>query len=356
MQEISYKPPGIVLDKLFTMHAPPGFHPESPSRIESLIKFFEQCQPEVVYYPMEKAERSDLMMVHTEEHISYVESRHKQALKTGRASIDPDTWVSPDSLECVYYSIGSIFNLADALFKKEINSAFAMVRPPGHHALTYKSKGFCLFNNIALLARYILNNYSVKRIAIVDFDVHHGNGTQQVFYHCKEVLTISLHQYPFWPPRSGWYDETGQGKGSGYNINIPLVAGSGDNDYYLAFNEVVLPALNQFEPEFIIFAAGYDAHRADPVGDLNLSSAMYGSLIQMVANLDRSIPLFCHLEGGYDNAAMFESILFSLNALHNKTDAADAAPFSDVSDSIVLVNNDFFNKTKEVISSYWQIY
>lgn len=352
MQKLTQtKPVGILIDKLFNSHLTPPYHSESSKRIDAIIKVVDTMEYEFLRVSPKAIDPADLLTTHTQEHISFIEKRCASAKLNRPVMIDSDTWVSSESFNVALNAIGGIYSLADASINKEIQYSFAFVRPPGHHALSYTSMGFCLFNNVALLANYLLKNYNLSKIAIIDFDAHHGNGTQQIFFNSKNVLTLSLHQYPFWPNNSGWISEVSTEDFAGYNINLPMVAGSNIHDYNRALNEIIIPVLNQFEPEFIIFAAGFDAHKEDTISELQLDSQFYGYFIDSIIQLNNSIPAIAVLEGGYNLSVLKESITYSLKALAQKKATEQSVAYIDASDN--FINENYFLNAKDFIGRYW---
>ncbi|GAI04383.1 unnamed protein product, partial [marine sediment metagenome] len=206
------------------------------------------------------ASLEELSTVHSMGFISYIQAFAER----GGGWLDADTVVSPASYDAALYAAGGAIKAVDGVLSGEVESAFALVRPPGHHALRWEAMGFCLFNNIAIAAKHALNSYRLERILIVDFDVHHGNGTQDAFYHDPSVLYFSAHQYPFYPG-SGHFDETGAGPGEGYTVNVPLPAWCGDSEYLRVFEEILAPVARRFSPQLILVSAGYDAHWSDHI-------------------------------------------------------------------------------------------
>ena len=209
---------------------------------------------------------------------------------------------------------------SDAIAAAETANGFALVRPPGHHALKNRAMGFCLFNTIAIGARYLKRVHGAKRILVVDWDVHHGNGTQEAFYDDASVLFISTHQFPFYPG-TGAIDEIGVNGGEGYTINVPLPAGCGDAEYLRVFEEIVVPAANKFAPEWILVSAGFDPHRRDPLGGMNVTDEGFGAMAQVLLRLAERHAggkIAFLLEGGYDLAALRKSVAAVLNAMQDK--------------------------------------
>jgi acetoin utilization deacetylase AcuC-like enzyme len=231
--------------------------------------------------------------------------------------LDADTVFSPFTKSAALKAAGGTLEAVDRVVAGDLSKAFCAVRPPGHHAEASKAMGFCIFNNIAMGAAYALTKKEIKRVAIIDWDLHHGNGTQHIFYERDDVLYISLHQYPHYPG-SGPAAEKGIGKGVGYTINIPMAAGSADGEYRDAFSTVIIPALTEYQPQIIFISAGFDAHRDDPLGSMNLSSEFYG---EMTARLKMVADQFCDgriisiLEGGYSLSALKEATTLHLREL-----------------------------------------
>lgn len=231
-------------------------------------------------------------------------------LATGGGSmLDSDTYVGPDSYEVALRAAGAGVAAVEWVMNGDSRTSFALVRPPGHHATPERGMGFCLFNNAAVAAAHALSR-GLERVAIVDWDVHHGNGTQDIFYRSGNVLFCSIHQYPFYPG-TGAYDERGEGPGEGLNINIPLLAGLGDTEYLHSFRQIICPALRKFEPQLIIISAGYDAHVADPLGGMRMTEAGFAGMTELVlgvADQSASGRVAAILEGGYDPLALARSV------------------------------------------------
>ena len=284
-------------------------HPEKPDRVTAVIKNLKKNK-NLIWKKNKKFDHEILDFTHTPKYVKQVENSFP---KKGLAFLDADTIISPGSKDATYDAVGSIISAIDGVENKEFKNAFCAVRPPGHHSEKEKSMGFCIYNNVAVGANYLIKKYKYKKIAIVDFDVHHGNGTQNIFYNNEKVLYISTHQYPYYPG-SGSDKE----KGTYNNIfNIPLPAGTTSEEYLNAY-EHVLKKIKDFRPEFILFSAGFDAHIDDPLAQLQLSSKDYYELTKRTleyAKTNCKSKVVSILEGGYDLNALAESANEHVNAL-----------------------------------------
>jgi acetoin utilization deacetylase AcuC-like enzyme len=307
---------GLVVDPRFRNHQPGAMHPESPERLLALEDLFAQA----AYEPLPRiaaalASEEALAAVHTASHIADV------ALSAGRplTQFDGDTLASAQSFEAARLAAGASIALVDAVLDREIDSGFAALRPPGHHAEADQAMGFCFFNNVAVAARHLQAVRGLERILIVDWDVHHGNGTQHSFYDDPSVMYVSLHQFPFYPGTGAAY-EVGRGAGVGTTVNAPMRAGAGPADYQAAFRELVLPVARRFNPDFVLVSAGFDAHKADPLASIELDGASYVTMTNALVGLadetaEGRIALL--LEGGYDLGALAESTAAAVGALQN---------------------------------------
>lgn len=282
--------------------APPG-HPENPVRMKAALKVLESSDivDWIDYLEPGEVDVSVLYDVHNK---SYVEEVRELCQKGG-GFLDSDTYAGKRSFGAAMKVVSASVWAVDLLFENRYKRIFLAGRPPGHHAEKNRGMGFCLFNNAAVAAEYMIKKHNLKRVAIVDWDVHHGNGTQQIFYDRDNVMFISLHQYPFYPG-SGAESEIGINVGEGYTLNIPMASGSSDKEYIGAFDDKILPALNEFRPEAIVISSGFDASREDPLASINLSSETYGVMTRKICGLSdkycegRILSLF---EGGYEPIA-----------------------------------------------------
>ena len=300
---------GFVYHPDYLNHDMGAGHPESPERLRAIVSRLEQngLLGRLVSIQPEPAEDEWITKVHTQ---GYVESLKAHSPESGRVSLDPDTSMSPGSLAAAYLAAGGALRAVDAIMAQAVTHAFCAVRPPGHHAEANRAMGFCLFNNVAIAARYLQCRYSVGRVLVVDWDVHHGNGTQHSFYDDPTVFFFSTHQYPYYPG-TGRATESGAGKGEGSTLNVPMSAGQGDEDYREVFERALVPAADAFQPEFVIISAGFDAHKDDPLAGMGLTEDGYATLTGIVAGIARRHSqgriLSC-LEGGYNLKALAASV------------------------------------------------
>ena len=302
---------GLITSNTYQNHNTGDGHPEKTDRVTVIIDNFKKLNNKnLIWKKPSKFKRELLENTHNKDYINFVE---KSFPEKGLSFLDGDTIISPGSKEATADAIGSIITAIDGVQNKEFHNAFCAVRPPGHHAERNKAMGFCIYNNVAVGAHYLLEKYKLNKVAIIDFDVHHGNGTQDIFYDNEKVLYISTHQYPYYP---GTGTEKEKGK---YNniFNIPLPAGTTSEEYLNAY-EFVLKKIKEFKPEFILLSAGFDAHKDDPLAQLQLTSKDFYNLTKRTLNLAK---LYCEgkvvsiLEGGYDLNALQESTEMHVNAL-----------------------------------------
>ncbi len=294
----------------------PG-HPERPQRLRAIRRAIEASGlgEEIPWTDAPQVDRDLLASLHTSTYIAQIEA----IARSGGGWLDADTAVSPQSDTAALHAAGAAQRAAEALCAGEAHRAFVAVRPPGHHALPDRGMGFCLFNNAAVAAASA-RRAGRERVMIVDWDVHHGNGTQAIFWRDPSVLFVSLHQ-EYWYPGTGAIEELGEGPGEGFTVNVPLPAETGDGGYGEVFEEIVLPLAAAFRPEIIVVSAGYDAHHADPLGGMALTAAGFGRLTGLLEGAARAIaaPLLAVLEGGYDLGALGESIVATLEVLTGRS-------------------------------------
>ncbi len=302
---------GLITSDTYQNHNTGDGHPEKEDRVKAVIDNFKKLNNKnLIWKKPVKFNKSLLKITHNPNYIDFVE---KSFPKKGFSYLDGDTIISPGSKSATIDAVGSIITAIDGVQKKDFKNAFCAVRPPGHHAERDKAMGFCIYNNVAVGAHYLIDNYKLSKIAIIDFDVHHGNGTQNIFFDNEKVLYISTHQFPFYPG-SGTEKE----KGKNNNIlNIPLPAGTTSEEYLNAY-EFVLKKIREFKPEFILLSAGFDAHKNDPLAQFQLDSKDFYTITKRTLELSK---LYCDgkvvsiLEGGYDILALQESTQEHVEAL-----------------------------------------
>ncbi len=321
-------PVGYVYDPLYLEHATSG-HPESPARLQAVISHLEESGllGRLSRIEPRDATTADLELVHSRDLIERV----RVAAERGHAWLDPDTYVAPRSYEAALRAAGGLLAATDAVLDGEVGSAFCLVRPPGHHATPTQAMGFCLFNNVAIAAAHALERRGLERVAILDFDVHHGNGTQDAFYSEPRLLFVSTHQYPFYPGSGSW-SETGRDQGEGTTVNLPLPPGCGREEYLRCYREVGEPLLRRFRPQLLLVSAGFDAHFADPLAQELLDTRGYYEIAALLKSLADELcqgRIVCALEGGYDHTALAWSVRACIDALLGNEFAQDplgAAP------------------------------
>ena len=302
---------GIITTDTYLDHNTGQGHPERADRVSAVIESLKKFKNKnLIWKKPSTFDRKLLEITHDNNYVNQVE---KSFPEKGLVFLDGDTIVSPGSKQATLDAVGSIIAAIDGVQSKEFQNAFCAVRPPGHHAEKNKAMGFCIYNNVAVGAQYLLDKYKLNKVAIVDFDVHHGNGTQDIFYNNEKVLYISTHQYPFYPGTGGDNE-----KGKYNNIfNIPLPAGTTSEEYLNAY-EFVLKKLKEFKPEFILFSAGFDAHENDPLAQFQLKSKDFYELTKRTLSLAKSCcngKVVSILEGGYDLNALKESVDYHVKSL-----------------------------------------
>jgi acetoin utilization deacetylase AcuC-like enzyme len=292
-------PTGYVFDEIFTKHDFPG-HPENAQRLWSVMNYLtaNQLLPRLTQVPSRPVAPEELRSCHHPRYIELV----AEVCQQGGGMLDPDTYTNQYSYEAATHAVGGLIDLTAAVLDGRLDNGFALIRPPGHHATPDRAMGFCLFGNVAIAARTACRDKGLERVAIVDFDVHHGNGTQAILDDDPAVLFVSSHQYPFYPG-TGNLNDIGAGQATGTKVNLPLPAGTGDEGFKQLYGEVVFPILRRFQPELILVSSGFDAHWKDPLANINLSLTSYYRLCQNLVGLATELcqgRIVFTLEGGYD--------------------------------------------------------
>ncbi|MDB4946544.1 MAG: Acetylspermidine deacetylase [Labilithrix sp.] len=319
----------LLSDPRFFRHRSNGYHPERPERLEAAVAAIERTELSFASIEPRRATEEELARVHDPKFLDWL-----RTLSGEQGYIDADTYVGPESVATAELAAGGTIALVDALLDGPVKRGVALVRPPGHHARPGQAMGFCLLNNVAIAAAHARAR-GVKRVAIVDWDVHHGNGTQDAFVSDPSVLYVSTHQYPFYPG-TGAVAETGTGDGTGYTVNVPLTAGGGDAVYRAAFERVILPVLEEYAPELVLVSAGFDASARDPLAEMALTADAFGWMARSLRGVaDRSAEgrIALVLEGGYDLVALESGLLAATLGMASgaATDIAASADSDDIS-------------------------
>jgi len=303
---------GFVYDEIFLKHDYPD-HPERKERLIAVVSGLEEegILERVVRITPRRATVEEVTLNHDP---AYVQEIH-DFCASGGGFLDPDTYATGESYEVALTAVGAVLEGIDRLLEGEVEAVFCAVRPPGHHAERAKAMGFCLFNNVAVGALY-LRRRGAERVYIVDFDAHHGNGTQKSFYEDNTVFYFSTHQYPFYPG-TGSAQERGAGRGEGFTLNVPMPAGAGDEDFLPVYRNLLRDSVLSFEPDFILISAGYDLHRDDPLTNLNVSTEGIRGIVRSLIEVSSEVraPLLFALEGGYNLKALAESVAVTLEEL-----------------------------------------
>ena len=306
--------PALIYDPVYLEHASDG-HPESGERLLAVRSLLQQTGElaRLASLTPRPATLEELMAVHSTDHILRVE----RTASAGGGWLDADTFVSPGSYRAALMAAGAGMTGVHAVLGGQASSVFCLVRPPGHHARPKRGMGFCLFNNVAVAARYAQNRFGLKRILVVDFDAHHGNGTQDAFYRENGVLYFSTHQHPYYPGTGDTW-EVGEGEGEGYTINYPVAAGTPEARIVNAYQDVLAPAARRYRPELILVSAGYDAHWADPLTSLGMTVTGFGQISALLVALAKELckgRIVFTLEGGYNLEALSYGVLATLQSM-----------------------------------------
>ncbi len=309
---------GLICDARFERHVTSAGHPERPERLRAIAEELKNRSLLSATVSIE-SKPADLALIrrnHDEDYLARIRSWCEQ----GRAHGDtPDTDLSPESFDVALLAAGGLVQMVDAVMAGELDNGFCAVRPPGHHAERNIAMGFCLINNVAVAARHLIEDHKLERVLILDWDVHHGNGTQHSFYDTRNVFYVSLHGHPgILYPGTGYEHERGRGDGDGFTLNVPIVPPGGDAVWRKVFDDKVLPAIESYRPQFVLISAGFDAHRLDPLGPLELDTESYGWMTKTLLDVARQ---FCSgrlvsvLEGGYHRQALADSVCLHVETL-----------------------------------------
>ncbi len=299
---------GFAYDEAFLSHEPPAWHPDSKERLLAVIVALDRggSRQKLVNLDSRTADLTDLARVHTLEYIEKIR-------QTGSGDLDPDTYVSPGSFDAALHAAGAVMEAVEQCRNGRIERAFCLVRPPGHHAEADHAMGFCIFNNVAIGARFA-QKMGYQRVFIVDFDAHHGNGTQHIFEEDDTVFYFSTHQYPCYP-ETGKDMERGIGKGFGFTYNVPILAGSGNRDYLSVYQDILPGLIDRFAPDIVLVSAGYDIHMNDPHADIRVTQEGIHGIVRSIVQSCEDRPLVFVLEGGYDLPSLADSIQITIEEM-----------------------------------------
>ncbi|MEQ9618642.1 MAG: histone deacetylase [Deltaproteobacteria bacterium] len=338
---------GIVLDRLYVDHDNGMGHPESRERILAIVDMlkFTKLMDEVVRIEPRDATKEEITLVHTPEYFD------KIAFTRGKPKVflDADTSTCPVSFDAAVRASGGMLSAIDGVLEGYVDRAFPLVRPPGHHAEADRAMGFCLFNHVAVGGAYLTEIKGLDRVLIVDWDLHHGNGTQHMFYDKSNVLYFSTHQYPYYPGTGGM-SETGAGEGAGYTVNVPLPAGMGDNEYLKIFGEILGPVIEQYRPEFILVSAGFDTYYEDPLGGMKVTPEGFSKMTRFLTDAADKYSggkIVFILEGGYNLDGLWISTKEVTEELLDKKHSGYEPSESNSEADLII------NKVKKEYSGYW---
>jgi acetoin utilization deacetylase AcuC-like enzyme len=332
----------VIYDDFYLKHYNGPQHPENANRLIAIKEALDRWKfkSRITIERPRIATDKEIEMVHDKDYIQKIKNLSRSG---GISYLDLDTAVTEYTYDCALLAAGGCFKGLDLVFnsKNKCGRFFAVIRPPGHHAFRSTGSGFCIFNNAALSARYTQARYGIKRIAIIDFDAHHGNGTQDFFYDDSNVFYISFHQYPHYPG-TGNYNEIGSGKGRGFNMNFPFMPQTGDPDYLTAMIDIIIPIMERFSPELFLVSAGYDSHFLDALSSLGLVEESYYKIMYIISYLSHK---HCYdrigilLEGGYEYNATARSVLETIRGCFNKEDFPDINEGTDLEDKLKIDKN-----------------
>jgi len=345
---------GIVQDPIYLEHVMDPGHPECPERLKVIYEMLEEEKGSLplIQVKPRPATRDELETTHTSAYIDRIASTSGKH----HSRLDPDTSTSAKSYEAALLAAGGFCELTKAVWEGQLDNGFALVRPPGHHAERDRAMGFCLFNNVAIGAHYAIKNFSLERVLIVDWDVHHGNGTQHEFYADPRVLYFSSHRYGFFYPGTGGATEVGSGKGEGFTVNVPLSSGSGDSEYVTTFEKILKPIALEYRPQLILVSAGFDIHRDDPLGGMEVTEKGFAGMTRILMEIAEATAqgkLVFTLEGGYDLEGEKRSVRAVLRELA-RASSLDEEEFMEKEKTKNQQIERMILKFREIQGRYWK--
>jgi acetoin utilization deacetylase AcuC-like enzyme len=349
------KKTGVVKDTRYLQHSAGFSHPESPERLAAIYEMLDNPLMHWKFTHIEPrvATHKEIETIHSPAYVEFIASTAGQNC----VYLDPDTATSPATYEIAKLAVGGVCNAIDEVMEGKVDNAFAFVRPPGHHAEKDTAKGFCVFNNIAIGAMHAISKYNLKRILIVDWDLHHGNGTQHSFYNDPRVLYFSTHQYPYYPG-TGALQEIGRGPGEGYTINVPLREGEGDASFIKIFRKILQPVALEFKPQLILLSAGFDTHFQDPLGGMRVTPDGFAAMARILLHIAETCcqrHFVAVLEGGYHISGLTRSVKAVLEEMLDETHISN--------ERLSLIEKDadeetwhLINKVISIIRHYWKVF
>jgi acetoin utilization deacetylase AcuC-like enzyme len=342
---------GIVRDTRYIEHRTGDFHPESHRRLEVIYEMLNDpdMTDKYIDVPVREATEEELLYIHSKDYIDLV------AATAGKPSsfLDADTQTSPGSYQAALLAAGGLCNTINMVNSGELDNAFALVRPPGHHAERNRGMGFCLFNNVAIGAIYAQKKLGLNRILITDWDLHHGNSTQHSFENDPSILYFSTHQYPFYPG-SGSFNEVGRGNGEGFTVNVPLSTGYGDAEYIAIYQQILQPIALEFKPDLVLVSVGFDIYEGDPLGGMSVTPDGFAGLTRILMEIARSNcdgKLVLTLEGGYNLQGLRDSVKAVLKELRGESAIKDRDWSSEENQRILTP---VLDKVKSIQGKYWK--
>ena len=340
---------GLIRDDIYLEHITSDYHPENPDRLRAVYSVLEdqEIQGKTAFLQPREATAEEIQRIHTESYYQSIESTRD----CGHLQLDPDTHVSSQSYRAAKLAAGGLCVLIDAVCSGEVRNGFALVRPPGHHAEASRGMGFCIYNNVAIGARYAQHRNLAEKVLIVDWDLHHGNGTQHTFESDPTILYFSSHQFPYYPG-TGRPDEVGKGRGEGYTVNVPLPGGQGDGDFIRIYQEILEPIANQFQPDLVLVSAGFDTYYRDPLGGMGVTEEGYAEITRIlmrIADARCQGRIVLTLEGGYDLHGLASSVRRVIQVLQGTGPAASSSsPASGTTERIV-------EHIRDTQKAYWNL-
>lgn len=343
---------GIVRDESYLEHKPGAFHPESHQRLETVYEMLEDpdMKDNFIEVPVREATEEELLYIHAKDYIDMVAATEGKAY----GYLDADTQTSAGSYLAALRAAGGLINAIEMVHNGELYNAFALVRPPGHHAERSRGMGFCLFNNVAIGARYAQEKLGLERILISDWDLHHGNSTQHCFEDDPSILYFSTHQYPYYPG-SGSFQEVGRGRGEGYTVNVPLSPGYGDAEYVAIYQQILKTIALQFNPDLVLASVGFDIYMRDPLGGMSVSPDGFAGLTRILMDIAREAcegKLVLTLEGGYNLEGLRDSVKAVLKELRGESTIGDR-DWAGQEDRRIL--DPVLEKARSIQGKYWKI-